>query len=83
MQCYDCAVAQQTSQAVAVCATCGAGICLEHAVLAHPDEIAVTVGIPTTTRLPGRRFLCQTCAAGAPEREAAAPVGYVVNAPNA
>ena len=83
MQCYDCAVAQKTSPAVAVCATCGAGVCLSHAVLAHPDEMSVTVGNPVATRLPGRRFLCPTCSSGAAGREAAAPVGYVVNAPDA
>ena len=38
MQCYDCAVARQDSPAVAVCATCGAGVCLTHAVVGHPDD---------------------------------------------
>lgn len=82
MRCYDCAVAQQDMPAVAICATCGAGVCMTHAVLGHRDEMTVTVGIPSAVRIPGRVFLCQTCSATAAAAEAATPAGQVVDAPN-
>jgi hypothetical protein len=31
MNCYDCAVASDHRDAVAVCTDCGAGLCIEHA----------------------------------------------------
>lgn len=64
MQCYDCAAEQQISPAVAVCSTCGAGLCTTHAVPGHAEErLTATLGNPTTRRLPGRRLYCHTCAA--------------------
>ena len=63
MQCYDCALEAQISPAVAVCSTCGAGLCGDHAVAGHANEPLTAVGNPTTRRLPGRRVVCQTCAA--------------------
>jgi hypothetical protein len=35
MNCYDCAVAGNHRDAVAVCADCGAGVCIEHSVTAQ------------------------------------------------
>jgi hypothetical protein len=35
MNCYDCAVAGDHRDAVAVCADCGAAVCVEHAVSAR------------------------------------------------
>ena len=34
MNCYDCAIVADSRDAVAVCADCGAGVCIEHAVSA-------------------------------------------------
>ena len=84
MQCYDCAVTQQTTPAVAVCSTCGAGLCVSHAVVGHADEWTSSVGNPSALRLPGRRILCRTCStSGAQEEEASAPAGAIINAPDA
>ena len=82
MQCYDCAIEQRTTPAVVMCSTCGAGLCLNHLVLGHADEWETTVGNPTVMRLPGRRFLCQTCSTSAVQEEAdVVPAGTIVNAP--
>ena len=79
MQCYDCAVEERTTTAVVMCSTCGAGLCLDHAILGHADEWTATVGNPTAMRLPGRRFLCRTCATSGAQEEPA--VASVVSAP--
>ena len=82
MQCYDCATDQLVTPAVVICSTCGAGLCLNHLVLGHADEWETTVGNPTAMRLPGRRFLCQTCSASAVHDGAEVDsVGTIVNVP--
>lgn len=83
MQCYDCAVAQQTTPAVAVCSTCGAGLCTTHAVVGHADEWTSGVGNPSAIRLPGRRILCQTCSTSGAAEEISAPAAGVISAPDA
>ncbi|HEY0237564.1 MAG TPA: DUF2180 family protein [Friedmanniella sp.] len=83
MQCYDCAVENQTNTAVAVCSTCGAGLCIQHAVLGHADEWAASVGNQTAVRLAGRRILCQTCSASGARAESSATAGSIVSAPDA
>ena len=83
MQCYDCAVENKTAPAVAVCSTCGAGLCVDHSVLGHADEWTASVGNPSASKLPGRRILCQTCSASGAAHEASAPAGSAVGAPGA
>lgn len=77
MQCFDCALEARISPAVAVCSTCGAGLCTDHAVSGHADEPMATVGNPTTHRLPGRRVVCHTCAADGAFDAAPVPHGRV------
>ncbi|SEG87066.1 hypothetical protein SAMN05216223_11832 [Actinacidiphila yanglinensis] len=62
MNCFDCDATGRNTPAIAVCATCGAGACTDHAetspqLLRHPN------GLGTTT-LPNaaRRIQCVTCA---------------------
>ena len=83
MQCYDCAVEQKTTTAVAVCSTCGAGLCIQHAVLGHADEWTASVGNPSATQLAGRRILCQTCSASGAHEESSGATGSTVSAPDA
>ncbi len=63
MTCYDCAVAGQSTPAVAVCVGCGAGVCRAH----------VVVGVRSLTRTavinrvevlepPARVIQCAVCA---------------------
>jgi hypothetical protein len=68
MNCFECTIdaASVNSTAVAVCATCGAGLCLEHAHL-------VTLRPPTpsewTRRIDGaRRIVCPSCYAYPPSQ---------------
>ena len=35
MNCYDCASTGVVTPAIAVCDDCGAGVCIEHAVVRH------------------------------------------------
>ena len=81
MQCFDCAATNQITTAVAVCSTCGAGLCVHHAVVGHADEATASVGNPSSVRLPGRRILCQTCSASGLADESSVPAGTSVNVP--
>jgi hypothetical protein len=60
MICFDC----PDAPAAAVCMHCGAGVCLEHAVV--QDEY-LTVDAPINRSVPvdppARRILCERCAA--------------------
>ncbi|QAY69100.1 DUF2180 family protein [Xylanimonas protaetiae] len=65
MRCFDCASeATAMADAVAVCSSCGAGICLEHTLSGHQAEPVTSPGNPSTRRLPGRRLFCRACADG-------------------
>ena len=76
MQCFDCATDDQRERtAAAVCPTCGAGLCVGHAVPGFAEEVHNSLGNPVTRRLPGRRLYCRDCApatAVAPEPARAA-----------
>jgi hypothetical protein len=66
MNCYDCC--PNTTPAVAVCVTCGKGVCAEHCVR-HERAVVQQVagGMTTQERATGRsvpRMLCGECAAG-------------------
>ncbi|MEW2131889.1 DUF2180 family protein [Streptomyces sp. NPDC005435] len=63
MNCFDCQDLDVTTAAVAVCRSCGAGICGRHA---HPyaQVLHRAAGMGTATRRrAARRLLCETCAA--------------------
>lgn len=65
MNCYDCASDEKTTEAVGVCAVCGAGVCSEHAVvqtLAQWRNTGSGIGGPYV-RAPKdqRRFVCRDC----------------------
>ncbi|ACZ31791.1 hypothetical protein Xcel_2777 [Xylanimonas cellulosilytica DSM 15894] len=63
MRCFDCASeTAMVAEAAAVCAGCGAGLCVEHTLQGHEAEPVMTVGNPSVRRLPGRRLFCQACA---------------------
>ncbi|WP_263730514.1 DUF2180 family protein [Cellulomonas sp. SG140] len=65
MQCFECMTrGSQFTPAVAVCTTCGAGLCIDHAVVGHAATWLSTPGNPAPRRLPGRRLLCPECASG-------------------
>ncbi|MFS8097381.1 DUF2180 family protein [Lentzea alba] len=61
MNCYDCAIENQTTTATAVCRHCGAAVCAEHAhVIA--EAFRHFSGMGPADRLPlARRISCGTC----------------------
>ncbi len=62
MQCFECTDEMATTSAVAICVSCGAGLCLQHTLTGHQEEPVVSVGNPASRRLPGRRLFCSACA---------------------
>jgi hypothetical protein len=74
MNCLQCATNGRSTSAVAVCADCGAGVCLEHARI-----VALTaqpVGL-IPAHASGRQIRCTACPnaeAGAPAHRVAAPL---------
>ena len=63
MNCFDCATHGEASSAVAICAGCGAGLCLEHADV-HPRWLTRTMAINRTVTVesPARVVQCGVCA---------------------
>lgn len=63
MNCLDClAERAQAVPAVAVCSDCGAGVCLEHAVLVtHPVEARGLLGRHIPLPRTGRVVRCEVC----------------------
>jgi ArsR family transcriptional regulator, arsenate/arsenite/antimonite-responsive transcriptional repressor len=78
VNCFDCAARGRAAEAVAICADCGAGVCLEHAQVT-PRWLARTVPVNRTVPVepPARTIRCGLCqqardaAAGQPSRPAA------------
>ncbi|WP_197021551.1 hypothetical protein [Cellulomonas sp. HZM] len=63
MNCFDCLTSLQTeSPASAVCSSCGAALCVVHALVGVPRQEVHSVGSPSATVLPGRRVWCSACA---------------------
>jgi hypothetical protein len=64
MNCYDCATTAHYNPAVAICIDCGAGLCIEHAVVVqhHLTRVAVINRIENVEP-PARLLYCETCAA--------------------
>jgi hypothetical protein len=64
MNCYDCATLGQSTAAVAACIDCGAGLCVEHAVIAprYLTRLAV-INRVETVEPPARAMRCEICAA--------------------
>ncbi|MGC3955306.1 MAG: DUF2180 family protein [Propionicimonas sp.] len=61
MQCFDCAAeSSRQTAACATCHTCGAGLCLEHAVAGTAQPEVHGLGNPGNR--PGRRVYCRSCA---------------------
>lgn len=62
MNCYDCAIVADSRDAVAVCADCGAGVCIEHAV-SSMHWLTRTHVINRLERVepPARVIRCGTC----------------------
>ena len=63
MNCYDCAITGHQNAAVASCVDCGAGLCIEHAIVAphHLTRVGVINRIETIEP-PARLMYCETCA---------------------
>jgi hypothetical protein len=60
MNCYDCIVDGNTTPAVAICTSCGAGICGDHTRLETRDHAqAATPGNPSHHRT--RSLICGSC----------------------
>ena len=63
MNCLDCALDDRGAVAIAVCHACGAGVCVEHAVVrAHHLVRIVTINRPVPVEPPARLVWCPTCA---------------------
>ncbi|MET8405355.1 DUF2180 family protein [Streptomyces sp900116325] len=61
MNCYDCDSLDHVTPAVAVCPTCGAGVCAEHAnTVSQQLHRPAGMGLATLPRA-ARRILCATC----------------------
>ena len=62
MQCFDCTLeSSRETPACAICHTCGAGLCAEHAVAGYAQRVVHGPGNPVIERLPGRRVYCRAC----------------------
>jgi hypothetical protein len=64
MNCLDCALSGTTSPAVAICHSCGAAVCAEHAVIGpHHLYRVVPLDRHIPIEPPARLVACTTCAA--------------------
>ncbi len=76
MNCFDCAALGQPTEAVAVCADCGAAVCLEHArVTARWLTRTMVINRTVAIEPPARTIRCGVCQAAcdaAPAMNAAA-----------
>jgi hypothetical protein len=62
MNCYDCAVTGDHRDAVAVCADCGAAVCIEHTVpTRHWLTRTRTIMLVEPVDPPARVIRCGTC----------------------
>jgi hypothetical protein len=69
MNCYDCAIIQVASAAVAVCLQCGVAVCSMHAYERYLPAVPVGMAGPGS---PGRReLICQLCFHGWTARDSA------------
>ena len=60
MNCYDCIGEGRTTSAVAICTSCGAGLCGEHTRLETHDQMqAATPRNPSHRRT--RSLICASC----------------------
>lgn len=64
MNCYDCAAFGIGTPAVGVCTGCGAGLCMDHAVIGvrHLTRVGVINRVETVVP-PARVVYCNVCAA--------------------
>jgi hypothetical protein len=63
MHCYDCSIKGATVPAVAVCTTCGAGVCQSCARVGNQTVRHVTGFVPAETALTQTRTIaCPSCA---------------------
>ena len=64
MNCFDCSLVGAVISAVALCHDCGAGVCLEHAVV-RPRHLTRTVPLNRLIEVepPARLIRCHTCTA--------------------
>ena len=77
MHCLDCAIHVIDRDAVAICAHCGDGVCLDHAVVVpHRLTRPAVMLRQDPVDPPARRLLCPTCAAA--EQAAGAPAGQAI-----
>ena len=76
MHCLDCAMHALDRDAIAICTHCGAGVCLDHAVVAPHGSPAAPSCSPRPVDPPARRILCLSCAAA--EQAAGAPAGRAI-----
>ncbi|MFZ3573061.1 DUF2180 family protein [Streptomyces sp. BH097] len=61
MNCYDCAAADTSVSAVAVCRRCGAGICVQHAHVGHVSVPRTAgTGLSESHAL-ARHLTCDVC----------------------
>ena len=83
MNCYDCAAAGNYRDAVAVCADCGAAVCIEHAVSAT-HWLTRTALINRLERIepPARVIRCGTCHAAHAARGDTTPAHNAASLPH-
>jgi hypothetical protein len=76
MNCFDCAAHGQPTEAVAICADCGAGVCSAHAHVT-PRWLTCTMPINRVVAIepPARTIRCTVCQAA---RDADPTVNYAL-----
>jgi hypothetical protein len=64
MNCFDCAALGRSAQAVAICADCGAAVCIDHShVTAHWRTRILPISRPVSVGPPARIIRCHVCQA--------------------
>ena len=63
MKCYVCSKTGMVNDAVAVCAVCGKGLCVEHAL---ERELPLTQRVSGWLNLSTTHILCEACAVALP-----------------
>ncbi|MFH8552841.1 DUF2180 family protein [Streptomyces kasugaensis] len=62
LKCYDCCLADRNGKVpVGICCRCGLAVCAEHAHVAQSTIHRMAGMGKSTSDLPARRVLCQTC----------------------
>lgn len=63
MKCFVCAKSRKPQEAVAVCAVCGKGLCLDHL---HERELPLVLRVSGWVNRAATHILCESCTVALP-----------------